>query len=113
MTMSTPAPTGGSPNPDPGSTSSAAGSPASPSASPANDVDRTTNGGCGPRWRPYFASYDPGSCSWRTSQASFLEEWETFSGTWPRSGTTRNGTAYQQPASAPRTSANASGSSLP
>src|SRR5262245_38564265 len=113
MTMSTPAPNGGSPNPAPGSTSSAAGSPASPSVSPAGDEDRTTSGGCGPRWWPYFAKYDPATCSWRTSQASFLEEWETFSGTWPRSGMTRNGTAYQRPTSARRTSANASGLSLP
>ena len=47
---------------------------------------------------------------WVTAQQSLLPEWETFSGTWPVSGMTRNGVAYRLPTSAPPTSANASGS---
>lgn len=43
-----------------------------------------------------FASYDPATCSWKTSQHSFLEELTRFSETWPRSGTMRNGSVYQR-----------------
>lgn len=50
-----------------------------------------------------FARYDPGSCSWKTSQLSWLEGSETFSGSWPRAGTTRGGIAYRHPPSAPLT----------
>ena len=38
-----------------------------------------------------FASYDPISCSWKTSQGSLFEAWETYSETWPVAGTMRNG----------------------
>jgi hypothetical protein len=41
-----------------------------------------------------FASYDPDTSSWRTSQTSFLWDLGEFSETWPRAGTMRNGTAY-------------------
>ena len=41
-----------------------------------------------------FANYDPNSCSWRSSQHCLDGERETFSGSWPRSGMMRNGTAY-------------------
>jgi len=58
-----------------------------------------------------FAHYDPGSCCWRTLQGSLHEGWARFSGTWPRSGTTRNGTAFRRPTSALRTFAAASSSS--
>ena len=60
-----------------------------------------------------FASFDPATSSWRTPQFSLLGEWMSFSGTWPRAGMTRSGTAYQLRPSAPRTSVIASGSSLP
>lgn len=93
------------------------GSPASPSASPARDGRRTTIGGYGRSGRDSFAWFDPESSCWRTSQTSWLsttdEHSERYSGTWPRSGMTLNGTAYRLPPSAPRTSAIASGSSLP
>ncbi len=46
-----------------------------------------------------LASYDPASSSWRTSQTSFTEGLASFSETWPRSGMTRNGTAYRLPLS--------------
>ncbi len=48
-----------------------------------------------------LASFDPDTSSWRTCQASLFEGWEEFSETWPRSGTTRSGTAYRLPPSAP------------
>lgn len=47
--------------------------------------------------RDSFARYDPATSSWRTSQRCFLEDWQTFSATWPRSGMMRNGTAYRLP----------------
>ena len=50
-----------------------------------------------------FASYDPASSSWRTSQRCLLAGWETFSETWPRSGMMRGGTVYPLPPSAPLT----------
>lgn len=44
-----------------------------------------------------FASFDPATYSWRTLQLSLHEGSTLFSGRWPRSGTMRNGTAYQLP----------------
>lgn len=44
-----------------------------------------------------LARYDPNSLSWRTSQLCLVGDWETFSGTWPRSGMMLNGIAYQLP----------------
>lgn len=57
----------------------------------------------------WFASYDPPSSSWKTSQRSLVEGLETFSETWPRSGMMRGGTAYQLPPLAPLTAATGSG----
>ena len=51
----------------------------------------------GPRWRASLASYDPETCSWKTSQRCFIEGWAEFSETWPRSGMTVNGIAYRLP----------------
>ncbi len=56
-----------------------------------------------------LARYDRDSSLWKTSQTCFLEGLETFSETWPRSGMTRNGTAYQLPTLAYRSLATASG----
>jgi hypothetical protein len=42
-----------------------------------------------------FAWYDQGSQSWRTWQRCLSGEWAEFSGTWPESGMTRDGLAYQ------------------
>jgi hypothetical protein len=44
-----------------------------------------------------LTSFDPDSCSWRTSQRSFLTDWEPFSETWPRAGMTVGGHAYELP----------------
>lgn len=57
-------------------------------ASPASAAD------CGPSSPGSLARYDRATSSWRTSQRSFLEGWETFSETWPRSGMMRSGTAF-------------------
>lgn len=44
-----------------------------------------------------FARYDHDSSSWRTRQACLVSGWAEFSETWPRSGMTRNGTAFRLP----------------
>jgi hypothetical protein len=78
------------------SMSSAAASPAKTSPTPAKAQGSTGSARVFGRSTPdSFANYDPGTSSWRTSQLSLLEEWSEFSGTWPRSGMTRNGTAYR------------------
>lgn len=57
-----------------------------------------------------LASYDHASSSWRTCQACLISGWEPFSETFPRSGMTRRGTAYQLPPLAPLTGEIAFGS---
>lgn len=94
---------------DPQLTLFAEDSPASPSASPARASRRRIAGGSGRRSRASFATYDPATSSWRTSRVSLDGEWETYSETWPRSGTTRNGTAFLRPSSVPPIYASGSG----
>lgn len=48
-------------------------------------------------WRTPFAFYDPDSSCWRTSQGTFLSGSDEFSETWPPSGMTRGGCAYELP----------------
>jgi len=93
-------------------TSSPVASPASRGAWPGRDGDSPTIVGSGPSSSEPFASWDPGTSSWRTSQGSWLEEeaWGLSSEDWPRSGMTRNGTAFRQAPSAPLTGGIASGS---
>jgi hypothetical protein len=50
-----------------------------------------------------FAWYDHATRLWRTWQLCVEEGWAPFSGTWPRSGMTLNGIAYQLPTLAPLT----------
>ncbi len=50
-----------------------------------------------------LARYDPATSSWRTSQLCLDGALAEFSETWPRSGTMRNGTAYQLPPLVPLT----------
>lgn len=57
-----------------------------------------------------LARLDPDSLLWKTSQRCLLEGWATYSETWPRSGMTRSGIAYQLPPLAPLTDATESGS---
>ena len=62
-----------------------------------------------------LARFDPVSQLWRTSQGSLVEAtgpgWEPFSETWPRSGMTRSGIAYQLPPLVPLTYGTGFGSS--
>lgn len=93
--------------------SSAEGSRARTSATPEHEPDSLASApGFGTSLPGSFASYDPESSSWKTYQASLFGGWETYSETWPRAGTMRNGTVCQRSPSAPRTSAIASSSSL-
>lgn len=56
-----------------------------------------------------FASFDPATSSWRTSQRCLVEGWSRYSETWPRSGMTRSGTAYRLPPLVPLTDETESG----
>jgi 5-methylcytosine-specific restriction endonuclease McrA len=80
---------------------------ATPALEPVSPVNDRVFGASTP---DSFANYDPVTSSWRTSQLSLLGEWGEFSGTWPRAGMTRSGTAYQLHPSAPLTGETGSGS---
>ena len=56
-----------------------------------------------------FARYDRNTQSWKTWQTSLLEDWATFSATWPRSGWMRGGMSFQLPTLAHRSLAIGSG----
>jgi len=86
--------------------------PANPSHTLAFDEVAMIRDTSGPSSPSAFAWYDPDTRSWRTSQATLVLGSDEFSETWPRSGMTRNGTAYQRRPSAPRTSATAYSLSL-
>lgn len=92
--------------------SSQAASPARTSAS--QDVVQASTesaADCGPSSPGSLARYDPDTSSWRTSQRCFLEGWQRFSETWPRSGMMRSGIAYPLRPLAPRTYGTGFGSS--
>ena len=83
------------------------------SPQPEKEQGLTESGqGCGEKWHGSFTRYDPDSSLWRTHQCSLLGDLEPFSETWPRCGMTLDGTAYQLPPSAHRTSATECSSSL-
>lgn len=56
---------------------------------------------CGQNTRALFASFDPDTSSWKTSQRCLVGGWVEFSETWPRAGMMQSGTAYRLPPSAP------------
>ena len=60
-----------------------------------------------------FATYDHGSSSWRTWEPFLFEDSTSFSGRWPKSGTTLDGRAYELPTSALPTNATGCSSSVP
>lgn len=93
------------------SMSSAAGSPARTSVLPApgQASRRGPARVFGTSSPDSFASYDPATSSWRTSQLSLLEDSTSFSGTWPRAGMTRNGIASRLVPLAPLTAVTAFG----
>ena len=49
---------------------------------------------CGPTLPKLLAHYDQESLSWRTSQGTLVSDWATFSGSFPRWGTTRHGELF-------------------
>ena len=79
--------------------------PASLSVTPATATAQTTHGNSGHDSSTPFAYFDPDSHCWRTCQGTVVSGLDRYSQTWPRSGMTHNGTAYQRQPSAPRTSA--------
>jgi len=71
-------------------------SPAKTSASPVKAQDWQGNGqDYGASTPVLLARLDRHTRLWKTSQRCLLEEWEKFSQTFPRSGMTQNGIAYQ------------------
>lgn len=88
--------------------SSVAGRLASPSVLQGNGEPRPTSGGCGPSSGESFAYYDRDMSCWKMYQGSFLPGLATFSGTWPRSGTMRNGIVSARPSSGCRSRENGS-----
>ena len=80
------------------SISSVGDSPAKTSAWPEGAQDSTgPDRDCGQNTRASFASFDPDTSSWKTSQRCLVGGWVEFSETWPRAGTIRRGTVYQLP----------------
>jgi len=63
----------------------------------------------GERWRASFARFDRATSSWRTVQCSLFEGSAECSVTWPRSGMTVDGHAYQLPTAGRRTRGTESG----
>ena len=66
-------------------------------AQPGRVQESTANApACGRTWQGLLARYNPFLSTWKTPQCSLLEDSDVFSETWPRSGTMRNGCAYQR-----------------
>lgn len=60
-----------------------------------------------------FARWHPDSCSWKTAQCSLLGGLESFSETWPRWGSMRNGVCWERAPLAPLIEESESGLSVP
>jgi hypothetical protein len=92
------------------STSSAEDSPARTSASPAAAPESTGSGRVfGRRCSDSLMSFDRDTCSWRTSQLSFLAASIESSPTLPASGSMRSGTVYEHRTLGSATAATESG----
>lgn len=91
------------PTTSPSATSSAVGSHVRtyprPGPWPASTRESVLDSGV--NLRASFASYDPVTRCWRTSQLSLVEGLDAYSETWPRSGMMRSGTVFRQTPSAP------------
>ena len=84
--------------------------PARTSALPAKAPDWPANDpASGANTPGSLARYDPATSLWKTSQLCLDGGRETFSETWPRSGTMRSGTAYRLPVLVRLTNATGSG----
>ena len=86
-------------------------SPANRSLELGSDSGWMIRDGSGPRSRKWWATWNPVSCSWRTFAGSRRGHWKLSSGTWPTSGSMRNGTCWQQEMWVRPTRGNAGGSS--
>ena len=64
------------------------------------------NAGSGRTSDASLAKWNPEDSSWRTSQASFWEEYSPYLESWPRTGTTRSGQLFALPTLVRRTGAN-------
>jgi hypothetical protein len=73
-------------------------------------ASKASGRGSGPSMPESFASYDPATSLWRTSQLSLVGDLEPFLETWPRAGMTRNGIAFPLLPLAPLTAATGSSS---
>jgi C-5 cytosine-specific DNA methylase len=78
----------------------------------APDLPEVVRDSCGLCFEP-FAWFDQEARCWRTWQRCLVEGWEIFSGTWPRSGMTRNGIAFRRQPLVRPTFGTGSGSLLP
>lgn len=86
--------------------------PARTSASPGTGpASRASGPGCSLSFETSFATYDPATSSWRTSQQSLFEDSTPFSGRWPSSGSMRSGAVFERPTLARHISATAGGAS--
>jgi hypothetical protein len=93
-----------------GLTFSPEGIPVSPFLRLESGKGRQTSAIFGLNSRDSLAYFDPDTCSWKTFQATFLSGLETYSETWPDSGTMRNGVVTELRTSAPAISGNESSS---
>ena len=93
--------------------SSLAASRANRTASPASAPEGQTSAIFGSTSGGSFAKWDPASCCWRTYQVCLALTGDVcldaYSGTWPRAGMTRSGTAYRLRPLAPLTGVIGSG----
>lgn len=83
-------------------------SPASPGVLQALEMGSMTRAGSGLSLRQPFARFDRDTLLWRTSQASLLEGWDTFSQTWPSWGMLARGEAFPAKPWKPRSAGSAS-----
>lgn len=87
--------------------------PARTSATPAKAQDSMESGpACSSISSQPFATYDPDTSSWRTSQPSLFGDSTPFSGRWPKSGLMLGGAVYERPTLARLMAATAGGASL-
>lgn len=80
-------------------------SPVSHTLPPAKASESETSATSGAQCVGFFAKRDAQLCSWRTWEPLFPEDSREFSGTWPTSGTLRNGTCSRADNWEPRTNA--------
>ena len=78
----------------------------------ANEKELMMSGTCGPISRRQFAEYDPDTSSWRMWPDTGLWGSIAYSETWPTSGMTRSGAAFELQTSVPHIDASGC-SSLP